>query len=48
MAVYEILYRQDLAEVCADDEVYELLYAASPLNIAGEMGGPSISKQVRQ
>lgn len=38
--VCEILYLQDLAESCAQDEVYDFLYVASPLNIEGGAGSP--------
>ena len=40
ITVCEMLYLQDLAEACADDGIYEFLYAASPLNIEGGAGAP--------
>lgn len=40
MTVCEILYLEDLAAACADDGVYDFLYAAAPLNIEGGAGAP--------
>lgn len=40
VTIMEILYLKDLADQCAEDGIYEFLYAASPLKIERSVGAP--------
>ncbi len=40
VAMTELAWLEDLADDCAEDQVYEFLYAAAPLKIVGGTGAP--------
>jgi len=40
VTIMEILYLEDLADQCAEDGIYDFLYAASPLKIERSVGAP--------
>ena len=40
VTIMEILYLKDLADQCAEDGIYDFLYAASPLKIERSVGAP--------
>jgi kynurenine formamidase len=40
VAMTELAWLEDLADDCAEDQVFEFLYVAAPLKIVGGTGAP--------